>query len=44
MFTLKTARGRLRVYFIVLAILVAIAIAYKLTHIPAAASDVVVIE
>jgi hypothetical protein len=44
MFTLTTERRRMRVYLIVLAVLTAIALIYKLTHVPTATSDIAAIR
>jgi hypothetical protein len=44
MLTLTTERVRMRVYLIVLAVITAIALVYKLTHVPTAASDIAAIQ
>ena len=44
MFTLTTERSRMRVYLIVLAALIAIALIYKMTHVPTATSDIAAIR
>jgi hypothetical protein len=43
-FTLTTERARMRVYLIVLAVLIAIALIYKLTHVPTATSNIAAIR
>jgi hypothetical protein len=44
MFTLTTERARMRLYLIVLAVLTARALIYKLMHVPTGTSDIAAIR